>query len=635
MEKNLRGKNGISIKLISQKLKTEIGKKTPQIGNKRKIKNSFKRGKLTTSDWKYINIGLNMLDRIVNEGISVQENQLLAGKKDVSKIKKEILGLKDVMQDCIERLKMCSRDEYELRKSIELLSDYSQIVQAARDGIILKQEKRVEIVDGKEKELIYDTSMTPREVYEILSGYEGRADRLQFDKLRNYLGLGLGLAGTVGVIVKSNQTKSESNKGSVPLVTIGTVVVGGLKLLQGMRKNNGREQLWQMRDEENRLRNDLLENEQISAKAEESSIKSIRNVVNEEIKLQNKLSNNRFMYDLILDLAVALISGAYINSKIQIKENGKIDGKSLAYALISLESTKGIAGNFISTVQGMVNSRKDEEEFQITCKKVQEILNQMEEKVYPLESAKHSFNSVSINDFIGNFYPKKDYDSGEISYATTIRVPEFSMKRGEVVLLSGESGAGKSTFLRFLKRGDINNRKAIKLDNGEKVDNLGEEYISFRPSINLGDETNVLYQITGKKNISDLSKEEQENLEKILRELKFDSPNLLHQLSTKKFMEFSTGQQRRLALSKVFYRIDDGTSVIIVDEPVGNVEDSLIREQLEMIKKYAQSKNVMLLLTTHRLDLAEDLATKRYNINKDGLMEQLPVKSKKIEETDR
>ena len=51
----------------------------------------------------------------------------------------------------------------------------------------------------------------------------------------------------------------------------------------------------------------------------------------------------------------------------------------------------------------------------------------------------------------------------------------------------------------------------------------------------------------------------------------------IKELSTKKFMEFSTGQQRRLALAKVFYRIDDGTSVMIVDEPVGNVEDDLIR----------------------------------------------------------
>ena len=202
------------------------------------------------------------------------------------------------------------------------------------------------------------------------------------------------------------------------------------------------------------------------------------------------------------------------------------------------------------------------------------------------------------------------------------------MKRGDVVLLSGESGTGKSTLLRFLKRGDINNRNAIQLDNGEMVDNLGDEYISFRPNTNLGNETNVLFQITGKRNISDLKPDDQKRLKEILGELKFDSPDLLEQLASKKFMEFSTGQQRRLALSKMFYRIEDGTSVIIVDEPVGNVENSLIREQLEMIKQYAKKRDVMLILTTHRLELAEDLATKRYNINKEGVLEQLPVKQK-------
>lgn len=46
-----------------------------------------------------------------------------------------------------------------------------------------------------------------------------------------------------------------------------------------------------------------------------------------------------------------------------------------------------------------------------------------------------------------------------------------------------------------------------------------------------------------------------------------------------------------------------------------------------MIKKYAKEKNVMLLLTTHRLDLAKDLATKRYHINQNGVLEQMPVKN--------
>lgn len=291
-------------------------------------------------------------------------------------------------------------------------------------------------------------------------------------------------------------------------------------------------------------------------------------------------------------------------------------------------SSKGIAGYFASFIQNTAESKKNEVEFKELCKKAQDILKQMEEKVYSIEGAKHPFDSIKINNLTGKFYPKKDYETGKTNYSTIIKIPEFSMKRGDIVLLSGESGNGKSTFLRLLKRGDINNRKAIELDNGEKVDSLGNEYIAFKPSTNLGDETNVLYQITGKNSISDLTKEEKEKLLSILEELKMDSTNILEDIATKKFMEFSTGQQKRLALSKMFYLMNDENSVIIVDEPVGNVEDNLIREQLEMIKNYAQSKNLMLILTTHRLDLVEDLVTKKYNINTDGVLEQLPIQKK-------
>ena len=143
MEKNLSGKNGISIRLLTEKLKKEMTKNTSPIEKKRKTKNSFSKGKLTTSDWKNISIGLKLLDRIAHEGFSTQEEQLLDGKSDISKLKKEILCYRNIMEDFIMRLSKGARDEYELQKRMELLPDYSQIAQAARDGIIVKQERKI------------------------------------------------------------------------------------------------------------------------------------------------------------------------------------------------------------------------------------------------------------------------------------------------------------------------------------------------------------------------------------------------------------------------------------------------------------------------------------------------------------
>lgn len=636
MKEKFSGQSGVSIKILTGKIQKQIKKDNRQLSKKgTNIKTPHKLGNLNAKDWRAISLGLEVLERLMDETFRIQEHEMLSGEKDISRVRKELVGYKCIMEDFIKRLSINARDEYDIHTRIEQIKEYSQIAQAARDGIIIKQETREENINGELKEITYDTTMTYNEVINILRDYNRQANRLQYEKLDSYLGLGLGFAGMVGTLIKRNDGSEENTKKKgTGLISLGTTAVTGLKLIQGILKEGESEKEWQLRNQQYRLISDLYNHEQISSKAEDDAIIRIEELAIDERSLSKKNENKRFAFGIATNLAIAIISGIYINKNIQIKENGKIDGRTLASALVSLQASKGVAAHFMKSAQVVQKMKKDEQEFQELCKKVQEILSQMEEKVYPLEGATEPFESLEMKDFNGQFYPKKNYETGEVEFGTTIQVPEFSMKRGDVVLLSGESGAGKSTFLRLLKRGDINNRNCITLNNGQKVDNLGNEYISFRPSINLGNETNILSQLTGKSNISDLDENEKNNLIKILKELNLDFPNLLEQLASKKFMEFSTGQQRRLALSKLFYRIDDGTSVIIVDEPVGNVEDKLIREQLEMIRRYAKDKNVMLLLTTHRLDLAQDLATKRYHINQNGVLEQIPVMGKNMEDTD-
>lgn len=619
MKDNFKGKSSTPIEIIMKKIQKELMGHEKIGFNKRKTKTPKKIGKLSANEWKKIILGLDLLGRLKDYGIDKQEILISSGE-DVSKARFNLVNYKEIIDDFMRRIHNSANDEYEIRKRNENLYDYNQVVQAARDGIILKQVQREEKIDGTVKKITYDTSMTPNEVINILKDYEKQAERMEFNKLHNYLGIGLAIAGIIGTIAKKNVEKKE-----LSIISIGTMVIGAIKLIQGMLKSDDREEQWELRDTQFRLRDNLFKNEQLSREAEKDAINEIIEISDKERKINNKIENKQLIFNGIMDLIVAIISGVYINQKITIKDNGKVDGKSLVSALSSLYSSERIASTLVRSIQGFQNTKKDQIEFDELCEKVKNIVEQMEEKVYPLVGADKSFNSIKIKNFEGNFYPKKNYENDEVNFSSIINIPEFSIKRGDIVLLSGESGAGKSTFLRLLKRGDINNRECIQLDSGKKVDNLGNEWVSFRPSMNLGDEKNVLAEITGKNSISELTNEEKESLIKIMKELKLDKNNLLEELASKNFNEFSTGQQRRLALSKLFYRIDDGKSIIIVDEPVGNVEDSLIREQLELIVKYAKRKNVMLLLTTHRLDLAKDLVTKRYNINKDGLMIEMPV----------
>ena len=307
MKKNLKGNTGISIKLLTGKLKKDVIKPISKLNTKRKVKNEFQNGKLTTSDWKNISMGLRAIDNLASEGFSYEEGKLLSNRNDVSKARKEIIGFRGVIEDFTKRLAIGARSKYELQKRIEMLSNYSEIAQAARDGLIVKQEKRIEKIDGKEKQIIYDTSMTPGEVLDILNKFEEDADRIKIHRLDNYLGLGLSIIGILGAIIKNNQNEENMNKETVPLITLGTTIVGSLKLLRGMLKTDDREEFFKVKDEKHRLKRDLLLNEQISSKAERATISDIADTANQENKIGNKLENSRFQYSLMLDLVVAII----------------------------------------------------------------------------------------------------------------------------------------------------------------------------------------------------------------------------------------------------------------------------------------------------------------------------------------
>lgn len=67
----------------------------------------------------------------------------------------------------------------------------------------------------------------------------------------------------------------------------------------------------------------------------------------------------------------------------------------------------------------------------------------------------------------------------------------------------------------------------------------------------------------------------------------------------------------------------------------GNVQDELIKEQLEIIKKYGVDNNKMLILVTHRIDLAEEISDKRYHISGDGLMLEVKNLNKNDKESNQ
>lgn len=644
--KNFKGKRGTSSRLLNEyvsktikrekKKEKNIDKKGKSNGNKsghfQEEKSLLKRpkgiGRLVSPDIRDISVGVHAIRNLIENSLQVFSSKTLQGEnKNINKLKEGIVLYTDTINLFLNRSDRFMQEQSNLKEYVEELRNTYRAAQAARDGVLIKQESRTEIDEnGEEKQIKYDVSMTEREVLYILDNYRNIFEMYRYNQLSNYINIGINIVGVLGMIQDSLKNKDAEDKESDSLVSVGILAVSFLKLFS----RQVAEPMWKKSREveqvKRRKTDDFLNKEQISYLAEQDTIEEIKKYAEEEHRLQDKGNNRQFLLESSITVITALVTGMYVTN--QVRANGKktLDSKTFSDALISLGTTKGYVGSILQTIIRMKHDLEAADELKLLTIQVEEIEKQMKEKIYPLIGAAESFDSFSVENLDGKFYPTTNYETGEISYGINIKVPEFSVKRGQTVLLTGDSGAGKSTFLRLLKRGDIDNRGCIKLDNGKVIDNLGKEFISFKPSTELGNEGTVLSQITGKESISELDQSQRKKLIQILGELNLYDDRIFDDMASKRFSQFSTGQQRRLALSKMLYRIKDGTSVVIVDEPVGNVQDSLIKEQLEIIKKYAMDNNMMLILVTHRIDLAEKIVDKRYHISKDGVMQEVEVK---------
>ena len=350
------------------------------------IYNHFKKGKLDSNDWNIISKGLCVLNALLNEGIDLQKNTLLSGNEDVSKAKNNVQLYSSIANDILNMLENISRRKNETINNIGELELLAKVTQAARDGVILKTETIEESIGENRKITKHDTTMSDREVLDVLINYKRQTNRMEWDKLSAYLGLGLGIAGILGSIVNNStkeQNKNTSKTGQ--LVSMGTIAIGALKLFQGNLSREEKDILWKLEEIEYNLKSGLLENEQISQEVVKDEIKGIERVAIEGSKVSGKIEVGNFKFNALIDVIVATISGAFIKSRYEIKDNGMIDGKSLASALAELNVTKSVVNGILNGIRKLQMTEVEKKDLERLRKQFNSIIKQMEEKVYPLK----------------------------------------------------------------------------------------------------------------------------------------------------------------------------------------------------------------------------------------------------------
>ena len=203
-----------------------------------------------------------------------------------------------------------------------------------------------------------------------------------------------------------------------------------------------------------------------------------------------------------------------------------------------------------------------------------------------------------------NFSLKESY----LTISTNI-----SLEPDKIYAVVGPSGAGKSTFLNLIS-GFASISRGTIIWNGQEISNLPPAKRSV--SI-LFQDNNLFPHLSVWRNLAlavthwpKISRDNEEKLKAVMAEV-----GILG-LENRKPSQLSGGQQSRVALARVLLQKN---KILLLDEPFSALGPSLKDQMLELIKKIAKNKKLLVLMVTHEPADAKKVAS-----------QTLVVKDKKV-----
>ena len=191
------------------------------------------------------------------------------------------------------------------------------------------------------------------------------------------------------------------------------------------------------------------------------------------------------------------------------------------------------------------------------------------------------------------------------TYKTNVGLDDVSVhiKKGDFVFLVGPSGAGKSTFIKLILK-EINADKGSILVDAQEVTRLSNREIpQYRRKLGTVFQD---FRLLPKKTVFENVAFAMEVVHKTPRQIRKQVPQILSLVGIsdkahKYPEELSAGEQQRVAIARA---IVDNPTVLIADEPTGNLDSKNSHEIMELLKLSNKKYNQTLIVITHDENIA-------------------------------
>lgn len=192
----------------------------------------------------------------------------------------------------------------------------------------------------------------------------------------------------------------------------------------------------------------------------------------------------------------------------------------------------------------------------------------------------------------------KHYTSGETEIFAN-RDVSFEIEKGELVIILGASGAGKSTVLNILGGMDTNDEGQILIDGVDIAKLNSHQRTDYRR-----DDVGFVFQfynlvpnLTAKENVELASEIVSDALdpEAVLREVGLG--NRLDNFPA----QLSGGEQQRVAIARA---VAKNPKILLCDEPTGALDYQTGKQVLGILQDMSRKKGATVIIVTHNAALA-------------------------------
>jgi polar amino acid transport system permease protein len=209
----------------------------------------------------------------------------------------------------------------------------------------------------------------------------------------------------------------------------------------------------------------------------------------------------------------------------------------------------------------------------------------------------------------------------------------LTVRVGEVIALLGPSGSGKSTLLRCINHLEnwnsgmvrVGGRRLGHRDDGKPLS--PRAIANERASVGVGmvfQQFNLFSHLTARENVAgplrwvhgmtriDADRRARELLERV---------GLSHRADALP-RHLSGGQQQRVAIARA---LAPNPSVLLLDEPTSALDPELVNEVLEVIRRLAIDDGLTMVISTHQIRFADEVADRVAFLSDGSILEEGPA----------